>query len=185
MRRTDSFALLTAVALLVTGCGSEDRTVAGVDVAATCSDLEDANTPLARRVVESDVLDAVDAYEGSVDDADESILDVIEDLTEQCPDQAARLLGTDVDAGEPLEVSVELGTCAKRDTNGTATNESDRPVNVTIEVQYFDSDDVLLDTTSASVRNLAPGQTGRWDTSYFGDDSPVRCSARLENVRAS
>lgn len=167
---------LVVVVVAAMSCGSPDpQLVANIDIDRTCADLAAAATPIERRVIETDLVEAT-KENGSV------LVEVLGALMDTCPNEAAALLGSDVPTRPAIEVSLELDECRAGETGGTLTNQSNDRADITIEVQFFDADQVLLGTANAYVRGLAGGATGRWDAHYFGDDSPVRCAASV--VRA-
>jgi len=60
------------------------------------------------------------------------------------------------------------------------TKRSDTRADITIEVQFHDRGDVLLDTSLAFVRGLDPAASDRWDARTFGDDGAARCTAAIQ-----
>lgn len=165
---------LLAAALLVGACASSETPEAGL-AQRTCEELETARTSLDRRVAETDLLAAVE------DDDDTDLLEVITELSERCPEQAAQLLGGNAD-GADHDVSLEIQDCSRRETTGTVTNRGPDRVVVRIGVRVVDSDDVLLDTASTVVSELEADQTGRWRVGHNASGSGITCRARVERV---
>ena len=177
MKRMLPTVILTT-GVLATACGgSADSTTAGLDTGRICAELARAATPIERRVIETDLIDATSG-EGELQD-------VLLDLMDRCRDEAAILLGDDRPERSELEVDIEVTGCGADEAEGLATNRSDTRADITIEVQFYGPDDVLLDTTSAYVRGLDAGATGRWDARTFGDDRAARCTAAIRNSRPS
>jgi hypothetical protein len=177
-------AALMGAALILTGCsdGGQSGLVAGIDIEQVCEDLESARTPLARRVVEADLFDAIEKEADHVDDEDGEgsvgLVEVVVELLETCPDEAAVLLGTDGPESFVSQVTLER-TCTSEEASGTVTNESERTLDIRVETQFFDADDVLLSSSQDSVRGLQAGQSGRWSNRYFGDELAARCLSRV------
>ncbi len=177
MKRMLPTVLLSA-GVLGTGCAaSADSTDAGLDTERICTELAQTATPIERRIIETDLIDATSS-EGE-------LRDVLVDLMDHCPDEATVLLGDDQPQRPELEVDIEVTGCRADEAEGLATNGSDTRADITIEVQFYDRDDVLLDTTAAYVRGLDGGARGRWDARMFGDDRAARCTAAVRNARPS
>jgi hypothetical protein len=184
--RWSLLATLVCAVLVLTACAGGERPglVAGLDVAQVCDDLESARTPLERRVVEADLFDAVEQEADEVYDDGEGaagLVEVILELLETCPDEAAVLLGTDGPGSLASQVSIER-TCASDEASGTVTNDSDQTLDIRVETQFFDEDDVLLSSSQDSVRGLRAGQSGRWSNRYFGDERVARCLSRVTSA---
>jgi hypothetical protein len=176
-------ATLTCSGLILAGCSNSEPPglIAGIDVEQVCNDLESARTPLERRVVEADLLDALEQAADSVDDENSEdsagLGEVIVELLETCPDEAAVMLGTD---GQGFENQVSLErTCTTDEASGTVTNESDQTLDIRVETQFYNANDVLLSSSQDSVRGLRAGQSGRWSNRYFGDEDAARCLSRV------
>lgn len=177
MNRMLPTAILSAGVLATACADSADSAVAGLDTERICTELARAATPIERRVIETDLIDGTSS--------DSELRDVLLDLMDRCPDQAAVLLGNDQPQHPQLEVDIEVTGCRADEAEGLATNRSDTRADITIEVQFYDRDDVLLDTTAAYVRGLDAGATGRWDARTFGDDRAARCTAAIRSARPS
>ncbi len=177
MKRTLPTVILTTGVLATACAGSTDSTAAVLDTDRICAELARAATPIERRVIETDLIDATSG--------ESELRDVLLGLMERCPDEAAILLGDDRPERPELEVDIEVTGCGADEAEGLATNRSDTRADITIEVQFYGRDDVLLDTTAAYVRGLDAGATGRWDARTFGDDRAARCTAAIRNARPS
>jgi hypothetical protein len=177
-------ATLTCAGLILAGCSDGDQPglVAGIDIEQVCDDLESARTPLERRVVEADLFDALEQRADNVDDENSEdsagVGEVIVELLETCPDEAAVMLGTDGPESLRNQVSLER-TCTSEEASGTVTNESDQTLDIRVETQFYNADDVLLSSSQDSVRGLRAGQSGRWSNRYFGDENAARCLSRV------
>ena len=170
--------IILSAGVLATACAaSADSTVAGLDTERICAELAQAATPIERRVIETDLIDATSG--------ESELRGVLLDLMDRCPDEAAILLGDDRPERPELEIDIEVTGCRADEAEGLATNRSDTRADITIEVQFHDRDDVLLDTTAAYVRGLDAGATGRWDARTFGDDRAARCTAAIRSARPS
>ncbi len=177
MKRALPAAILTAGALATACAEPADTSAAPLDIDQVCSELERSATPIERRVIETDLMDAT----ASNDD----LRGVLIDLMDRCPDEAALLLGEDQPRRTDLDVRVEVNRCRAGEAEGLVTNRSDTRADITIEVQFYDRDDVLLDTSPTFVHGLDPGASGRWDARTFGDDRAARCTAAIRNARPS
>jgi hypothetical protein len=171
-------AIIVSAGVLASACGgSADSSAAALDTAQICAELARAATPIERRVIETDLIDSTN---GEVE-----LRDVLLDLMDRCPNEAAILLGDDRPERPELPVDIEVTRCGADEADGLATNRSDTRADITIEVQFYGRDDVLLDTRSAYVRGLDAGATGRWDARTFGDDRAARCTAAVRSTRPS
>ena len=182
--RWSLLATLTCAGLILTGCsgGEQSGPVEGIEIAQVCEDLESARTPLARRVVEADLFDALEQEADQV--ADEhgegraGLAEVIVGLLDTCPDEAAVMLGTDGPGSLASQVSLER-TCTSKEASGTVTNGSDQTLDIRVETHFYDADDVQLSSSQDSVRRLGAGQSGRWSNRHFGDEPATRCLSRI------
>lgn len=106
-------------------------------------------------------------------------------MREACPEIMAALenVGEEQERRENLinEVELELERCGSDSATGTVRNNSDVRVDVTIEVEFVDDGNVLIDTGIDLVNELRPGQTGQWEAHFFGDDY-ARCRADISSV---
>ena len=78
-------------------------------------------------------------------------------------------------------VQLEIEGCNSDGTTGTVVNGHVAPVDITIEVQYFDVAGTLLDSSLDFVTNLGPGRRAVWEAFYFGDMYDT-CRANVTSV---
>jgi hypothetical protein len=170
------WAAIGAFAVFVAGCGErpDPAVAAAADI---CEQLDAANTPLERRVAQEDLLARSGA--GGSESTEPTIIDVLTAMNERCPSEAAGLLG--IGEGDH-DVRMTVDQCDDNETSGTVTNDGDETVTVRIGVRIVDEDDTLLDTSSALVDGLEPGQKGRWEAYHSVDDAGFTCKGEIEQV---
>ena len=83
-------------------------------------------------------------------------------------------------------VDVEDASC-ERDGDrlfgaGVVHNRGDNPHFVSINVRFFDGDDVRVELTTDSVSDLVTGESARWDVNVFTEaaDTVVGCEITAE-----
>jgi hypothetical protein len=175
-------AVLLLAAAVTVGCGDSGEKVAGIDIAASCSQLADARTPLERRVVQADLFDAIE--EASIDTEDDGIVEVVAGLLDECPEEAEALLGIGPSTTHASEIELERN-CRPDEDSGTATNTSDITLSVTVETRFYSQEDVLLRTSRDKIRDLRAGETGRWSNRLLGDDKAARCLTTVAQATPS
>jgi hypothetical protein len=84
-------------------------------------------------------------------------------------------------AGLEAGLALELTACTNDGAAGTVANHNSTTVDVFIDVQFLDSNGVLVDTGIGSVSGLKNRQTGEWEASFFGD-SLASCDAEVGSV---
>lgn len=109
-----------------------------------------------------------------------------EAMRERCPGMIAAMQGIadeqEADNQLPSQVEVLGVSCGADQVNGEIRNNSDRTVTVFLDVRFYDSGEtVLLDSSTASVSGLDPGQTGRYE-SYVPVGSYERCRVVVSSV---
>jgi len=162
-------------AVLVVGCGR------GADASAAladdiCSQLQEASTPLERRVAQQELMETMEADAG---EGKASFVEVLTAMGERCPTESAQLLGA---GAQDHDVRLTVEGCRDNKASGTVTNEGDTTVTVRVGVRIVDGDDTLLDTSSTLVDGLEPGQKGRWEAYHSVDDAGFTCKGEVEQV---
>ncbi|MFP3881740.1 MAG: DUF4190 domain-containing protein [Actinomycetota bacterium] len=79
------------------------------------------------------------------------------------------------------EVRVELDGCLSDGASGTVINGHDTPVDVTIEVHFFDSAGTQLASVSDFVSGVRPGGRANWSVEMFGTEYSS-CEAAISSA---
>jgi hypothetical protein len=176
------FAVAASLLLLSVACDEANPTV---ELAIeTCGRLQEATTPIERRVTEEDlVASAETASEGlaSATPAGPALADVLLEMSNRCPDQTRQLLGQDQATSD---VRIAVDHCGTSEVSGVVINDGDATVNVRIEVRIIGDANTLLESAVTVVNGLEAGQRGKWATHHSVDDGNFTCNADVDRVTA-
>ena len=86
-------------------------------------------------------------------------------------------LGTDLIS----EVDVTLDACTSDGANGSVVSNHAAPVDVTIDVIFYDASGTQVDTSFAYVNNLRAGRKATWQAPIFGT-AYAQCMAQVDTV---